>query len=130
MVSTGYAANLSDSTRTGLQSGIMFVEHATPSIEGIAGTGSNRLLGVRGEYGCEPLHLRSVGCGFCYWGFRHWVRPPPIPLSLLMNSILGNVYSRVFGGTAFTSMVTGVLFLVPVSQLFRYFSLLFVLSKH
>ena len=29
--------------------------------------------------------------------------------------ILGNVYSRVFGGTAFTSMVTGVLFLVPVS---------------
>jgi hypothetical protein len=31
------------------------------------------------------------------------------------TSILGNVYSRVFGGTAFTSMVTGVLFLVPVS---------------
>ena len=30
-------------------------------------------------------------------------------------SILGNVYSRVFGGTAFTSMVPGVLFLVPVS---------------
>jgi uncharacterized membrane protein YjjB (DUF3815 family) len=28
--------------------------------------------------------------------------------------ILGNVYSRKFGGTAFTSMVTGVLFLVPV----------------
>ncbi|ORY21980.1 hypothetical protein BCR39DRAFT_552470 [Naematelia encephala] len=27
--------------------------------------------------------------------------------------ILGNIYSRVFGGTAFTSMVTGVLFLVP-----------------
>ncbi|KAH9943389.1 DUF1212-domain-containing protein [Epithele typhae] len=27
--------------------------------------------------------------------------------------ILGNVYSRRFGGTAFTSMVTGVLFLVP-----------------
>ena len=28
---------------------------------------------------------------------------------------LGNVYSRVVRGTAFTSMVTGVLFLVPVS---------------
>ncbi|KAK0198286.1 hypothetical protein F5146DRAFT_81307 [Armillaria mellea] len=27
--------------------------------------------------------------------------------------LLGNVYSRVVGGTAFTSMVTGVLFLVP-----------------
>lgn len=30
---------------------------------------------------------------------------------------LGNVYSRVVRGTAFTSMVTGVLFLVPVSTL-------------
>lgn len=29
--------------------------------------------------------------------------------------VLGNVYSRKMGGTAFTSMVTGVLFLVPVS---------------
>jgi hypothetical protein len=29
--------------------------------------------------------------------------------------LLGNVYSRMFGGTAFTVMVTGVLFLVPVS---------------
>lgn len=28
--------------------------------------------------------------------------------------LLGNVYSRKMGGTAFTSMVTGVLFLVPV----------------
>lgn len=27
---------------------------------------------------------------------------------------LGNIYSRVVRGTAFTSMVTGVLFLVPV----------------
>jgi len=27
--------------------------------------------------------------------------------------ILGNLYSRKMGGTAFTSMVTGVLFLVP-----------------
>ena len=31
--------------------------------------------------------------------------------------LLGNVYSRRMGGTAFTSMVTGVLFLVPVSNL-------------
>lgn len=31
--------------------------------------------------------------------------------------LLGNVYSRVIGGTAFTSMVTGVVFLVPVSSL-------------
>ena len=30
--------------------------------------------------------------------------------------LLGNVYSRRMGGTAFTSMVTGVLFLVPVSN--------------
>lgn len=29
--------------------------------------------------------------------------------------LLGNLYSRKFNGTAFTSMVTGVLFLVPVS---------------
>jgi hypothetical protein len=28
--------------------------------------------------------------------------------------LLGNIYSRVLGGTAFTVMVTGVLFLVPV----------------
>ncbi|KAI0003098.1 DUF1212-domain-containing protein [Russula compacta] len=27
--------------------------------------------------------------------------------------LLGNIYSRIFGGTAFTVMVTGVLFLVP-----------------
>lgn len=27
--------------------------------------------------------------------------------------ILGNLYSRFFSGTAFTAMVTGVLFLVP-----------------
>lgn len=31
---------------------------------------------------------------------------------------LGNVYSRIVGGTAFTSMVTGVLFLVPVSPIY------------
>ena len=33
----------------------------------------------------------------------------------LVIGSLGNLYSRVIGGTAFTSMVTGVLFLVPVS---------------
>lgn len=31
--------------------------------------------------------------------------------------LLGNIYSRKMGGTAFTSMVTGVLFLVPVCML-------------
>jgi hypothetical protein len=31
--------------------------------------------------------------------------------------LLGNVYSRKMGGTAFTSMVTGVLFLVPVRRI-------------
>ena len=30
--------------------------------------------------------------------------------------LCGNAYSRLVGGTAFTSMVTGVLFLVPVSR--------------
>jgi uncharacterized membrane protein YjjB (DUF3815 family) len=33
----------------------------------------------------------------------------------LVIGLLGNAYSRIVGGTAFTSMVTGVLFLVPVS---------------
>jgi len=37
--------------------------------------------------------------------------------------LLGNVYSRKMGGTAFTSMVTGVLFLVPVSVAFEVESL-------
>jgi uncharacterized membrane protein YjjB (DUF3815 family) len=34
--------------------------------------------------------------------------------------LLGNVYSRRFGGTAFTAMVTGVLFLVPVRASFSF----------
>ena len=38
--------------------------------------------------------------------------------------LLGNLYSRKFNGTAFTSMVTGVLFLVPVSPSSRYIVLL------
>lgn len=33
----------------------------------------------------------------------------------LVIGLCGNIYSRVIGGTAFTSMVTGVLFIVPVS---------------
>lgn len=36
--------------------------------------------------------------------------------------VLGNLYSRRAGGTAFTSMVTGVLFLVPVSLSQHHFS--------
>jgi hypothetical protein len=40
----------------------------------------------------------------------------------LVIGTLGNVYSRLVRGTAFTSMVTGVLFLVPVSLL-RWLSL-------
>ena len=40
--------------------------------------------------------------------------------------LLGNVYSRRFGGTAFTAMVTGVLFLVPVWSS----SLLGIMSTH
>lgn len=31
----------------------------------------------------------------------------------IVVGFLGNIYSRKMGGTAFTSMVTGVLFLVP-----------------
>ena len=34
--------------------------------------------------------------------------------------LLGNIYSRRFGGTAFTAMVTGVLFLVPVRASFSF----------
>jgi uncharacterized membrane protein YjjB (DUF3815 family) len=36
--------------------------------------------------------------------------------------LLGNVYSRRFGGTAFTAMVTGVLFLVPVRAFLALYS--------
>jgi uncharacterized membrane protein YjjB (DUF3815 family) len=31
--------------------------------------------------------------------------------------ILGNMYSRLFKGVAFTAMVPGILFLVPVSSM-------------
>ena len=41
--------------------------------------------------------------------------------------ILGNLYSRKMGGTAFTSMVTGVLFLVPV-RFFSFFLSLILFS--
>ncbi|KDQ63377.1 hypothetical protein JAAARDRAFT_376354 [Jaapia argillacea MUCL 33604] len=41
-------------------------------------------------------------------------------LGAFVIGALGNIYSRVIRGTAFTSMVTGVLFLVPVSSLAPY----------
>jgi len=41
--------------------------------------------------------------------------------------LLGNIYSRKMGGTAFTSMVTGVLFLVPVSVILFQYILNFIL---
>jgi len=59
-----------------------------------------------GQMWSVPSELSSLGMS------------PPFSRSLLTSSILGNIYSRVFGGTAFTSMVTGVLFLVPVSHFF------------
>lgn len=43
--------------------------------------------------------------------------------------LLGNIYSRKMGGTAFTAMVTGVLFLVPVSSPLLPLSVLFVSLK-
>ena len=36
-------------------------------------------------------------------------------LGALVIGLCGNIWSRLGGGTAFTSMITGVLFLVPVS---------------
>jgi len=42
--------------------------------------------------------------------------------------VLGNVYSRKMGGTAFTSMVTGVLFLVPVCPLLFAYGLLILIT--
>lgn len=76
MVSTGYATNLPDPTRTRLQLGIMFMEHATPPIKGIASTGPNRLLGVYSEYGREPLYFRQVRRGIGNWCLCYWVRLP------------------------------------------------------
>lgn len=35
-------------------------------------------------------------------------------IGALVVGLLGNIYSRVLHGTAFTAMVTGILFLVPV----------------
>lgn len=43
--------------------------------------------------------------------------------------LLGNIYSRKMGGTAFTSMVTGVLFLVPVSRRSSTIDLCLILSQ-
>lgn len=39
-------------------------------------------------------------------------------VAAMVVGLIGNIYSRRMGGTAFTSMVTGVLFLVPVSFIF------------
>lgn len=36
-------------------------------------------------------------------------------IGALTVGLFGNIYSRVLHGTAFTAMVTGILFLVPVS---------------
>ena len=56
------------------------------------------------EQNREPLHLQQIGRGIRNWRLR--------------RGAVGNVYSRRFGGTAFTAMVTGVLFLVPVRASF------------
>ena len=40
-------------------------------------------------------------------------------LGALVIGLCGNVWSRLGGGTAFTSMITGVLFLVPVSDIYH-----------
>ena len=41
-------------------------------------------------------------------------------IGAFVTGLLGNIYSRQMGGTAFTSMVTGILFLVPVSVKYPY----------
>ncbi|OCF43967.1 hypothetical protein I317_02237 [Kwoniella heveanensis CBS 569] len=72
----------------------------------------------------QPLRSRQlpVMCVICCLGYltnalgNHYIFDRSDVVSALgafVIGILGNVYSRVFGGTAFTSMVPGVLFLVP-----------------
>ncbi|WVQ96776.1 hypothetical protein IAU59_003883 [Kwoniella sp. CBS 9459] len=72
----------------------------------------------------QPLRSRQlpVMCVICCIGYltnvlgNHYIFDRSDVVSALgafVIGILGNVYSRVFGGTAFTSMVPGVLFLVP-----------------
>ena len=51
--------------------------------------------------------------------FSHHLVGPQIDVASALAAAalgtMGNIQSRIFGGTAFTSMVPGVLFLVPVS---------------
>ncbi|WVR06201.1 hypothetical protein IAU60_003231 [Kwoniella sp. DSM 27419] len=72
----------------------------------------------------QPLRSRQlpVMCVICCIGYltnalaNHYIFDRSDVVSALgafVIGILGNIYSRVFGGTAFTSMVPGVLFLVP-----------------
>lgn len=48
-----------------------------------------------------------------YWGLSLYPDYVSLLGSLIVG-LLGNAYSRRFGGTAFTSMLTGILLLVPV----------------
>ena len=51
-------------------------------------------------------------------------------LGALVIGLCGNIWSRLGGGTAFTSMTTGVLFLVPVStHLCPVYSLLWLTAR-
>ncbi|WRT67610.1 uncharacterized protein IL334_004582 [Kwoniella shivajii] len=72
----------------------------------------------------QPLRSRQlpVMCFICCIGYltnalaNHYIFDRSDVVSALgafVIGIMGNIYSRVFGGTAFTSMVPGVLFLVP-----------------
>lgn len=49
-----------------------------------------------------------------FWGLEN--HPDYVALiGSFSVGLFGNLYSRKFGGTAFTSMLTGILLLVPVS---------------
>ncbi|OCF62312.1 hypothetical protein L486_01980 [Kwoniella mangroviensis CBS 10435] len=72
----------------------------------------------------QPLRSRQlpVMCFICCIGYltnalaNHYIFDRSDVVSALgafVIGVMGNIYSRVFGGTAFTSMVPGVLFLVP-----------------
>ncbi|WWC88855.1 uncharacterized protein L201_003770 [Kwoniella dendrophila CBS 6074] len=72
----------------------------------------------------QPLRSRQlpVMCVICCMGYltnalaNHYIFDRSDVVSALgafVIGVMGNIYSRVFGGTAFTSMVPGVLFLVP-----------------
>lgn len=69
--------------------------------QGTACHGHNFLRFVRDQQDCEPLHLQSVEYRVCDQSIH--------------RGLAREHHSRKMGGMAFTSMVTGVLFLVPVS---------------